>query len=141
MKHLFLLTCLLSLVPIAGAQSHPPLEADPIVFRDKVVDSEIGTLFIRVVDVGEPVYQSYRLHVSVLCLDRRSKPNLVKPKLEVLIASRPICGFRPIEYDSRKKILNLQYSKIREGQVGQAQCSSHFEQNILLAEACEVWRK
>lgn len=100
----------------------------------KFEDPGVGTLLVRVIDMGEPI----QLTISVKCVDRRTKKTAVVPRLEFLVKDEALCDYRPHEWDEKNKVLVIHGSSYTEG-VGQNQCEDHWKQKYTIKEICASW--
>jgi hypothetical protein len=103
-------------------------------------DADIGEVQVRVTDIGETIDV---MSVTVLCYDKRTKANAVKPAPEhpPELADVPICLYRPREnaYDPRTKILTIHYS-LSAFRPGQATCNTHVKTLFDLRKWCAPWQ-
>lgn len=126
MKTILLLIPLLLALP-AFAQAKEP-SGGKLVKSFEIEEKGKGTLKVEVRDVGEPVYQPYRMTVSVRC--RKDK------KWDTLLTDEAICDFRPHEYAKKTKVMTLHFSS-SEVAPGPAQCNAHWTQTFDLGKICD----
>lgn len=117
----------------------PAFAEKPTIFRSfKVTDASTGVLTVTVLDYGLPV-DPYLMTISLLCYDKRTKPNVVSPSEEVIIRNKPLCDFGRYEFDDHDKIVTLRYSTT-ESHAGPAQCNAHWSQPFYLKQLCAKWQ-
>lgn len=133
MKTLIFILSYIMFLPAAYAKT-------PVIFSDVLEDGDVARVEFKVLDVEEPVFTPYRLNVTVKCVDRRSHKNSVHPRVQTVIQNVALCSYRPHLYNSGSKTITLQYS-VAQTLLGEASCNDHIEQDINLAEVCEVWQK
>jgi hypothetical protein len=127
---------LLALMIFLGSTAY----AEDKVYEFK--DADVASVQIKVVNVGEPANEPLRMTIEVLCVDKRSHPNSIKPSWETVLANEPICDYRPRkgQLNTQTKVLTLHYS-ISEYVPGQAKCNGHFKQPLSLLTQCAPWQR
>ncbi|MCK1632643.1 hypothetical protein [Bradyrhizobium sp. 162] len=111
-------------------------------------DPEVGSVQVKVIDVGEPAKMPLRMTLIAKCLDHRKTPTAVKPRWDMIIDAEMICYFGPYSqmngkvqmWNEKEKLLTLHFSQSPFGS-GQSKCSKHYDQVFDMWEHCADWRK
>jgi hypothetical protein len=104
-----------------------------------IVDPDgLGTINIQVLETAHPAYSPFLLTVTATCADRRSHPDAMTPKVDMIIDGLSICQYRKATY--KNGVLTLHYST-SPAVAGVAKCATRSQQDFDLREHCAQWQK
>lgn len=136
MKNVIKLILIITAIPCFAQAT-----GDMISFRNGFPAKGMGRLTFKLTDVGETADMPYRLEIKITCIDKRSQPNSVKPRPQVVVQNLDMCDFYwPPRYDEKTGKLTISYTVIDEKTGGQTKCSIFKEKDFVLNQDCEAWR-